>query len=304
MQKSAAAIPEPLTMPSGTQWPWKRSTCQAFRRSHVNKLPRITLVMPSYNQARYLEVAIRSVLLQDYENLEYIVLDGGSTDGSVDIIKHYSSYISRWESKPDGGQAAALWRGFNGASGEIFCWLNSDDMLLPGTLRYVGEVMSRRRGVEFLYGNRLVIDDVCRVVDRHVWPFLITRWHWGSGQPVAQECCFWRAALYRRVGGVDPEKYFIMDYDLFVRMWQVARFTKSTRLLGCLRLHSDSKNTKDRSVWIEELDAARLRYGLEPARGVWARVLNRLDRLQIAGDRLINRFSNRDALGNEWDIVR
>ena len=116
------------------------------------KQPRISVITPSYNQGEYLEATLRSVLDQDYEELEYVVIDGGSTDGSVQIIERYASRLAYWVSEPDRGHAHALNKGFERATGDILCWINSSDMYYPWTLRTVAEVFTQLPGVEWITG--------------------------------------------------------------------------------------------------------------------------------------------------------
>ena len=125
-------------------------------------LPSITVVTPSFNQARFLERTIRSVLDQGYAQLEYLILDGGSSDGSTDIIRAYESHLAYWISEPDDGQSAAVNAGWRRASGEILGWLNSDDFYLPGTLQFVGEFFAAHPDVAFLYGTCDVVDEAGR----------------------------------------------------------------------------------------------------------------------------------------------
>lgn len=137
----------PPPPPGRHGWPWTVATPPAAPVMANNRpWPRITIVTPSYQQAQYLEEAIRSVLLQGYPNLEYIVMDGGSRDGSVEIIQRYAPWLSYWQSQPDGGQSAALADGFARATGEILAWINSDDRLQPGALQRVGQFLQIDRG--------------------------------------------------------------------------------------------------------------------------------------------------------------
>jgi glycosyltransferase involved in cell wall biosynthesis len=244
------------------------------------ELPRITVVMPSFNQGMFLEAAICSVLDQKYAKLEYFVLDGGSTDGSVAIIERYAEHLTYWHSRSDAGQADALRTGFSMATGDIFCWLNSDDIFLPGALETVGGFFARHRKVDVLYGNRVVIDRDGNVIGRHIWPWILTRAHWATGQPLAQECTFWRRAIYDAAGGIDPSKFFIMDYDLFFRMWRIGRFRKTPRFLGGFRVHEEAKNARYVDVWKRELAEAKSKYGLRDPGYVAARLVNRADRVQ------------------------
>ena len=192
--------------------------------------PRITIVTPTLNQARYLERTILSVLNQDYPNLEYIVLDGGSTDGTQDIIHRYKRFLAYSRSMPDGGQAAALKEGFQRASGDIFAWINSDDMYLPGVLKEVARIMKDDPDTDVCYGNMLLIDSESRLVgERRVTGcsnrFMNLGFRYG-GFGVYQPASFWRRGLYEGVGGIDPSLHFDMDNDLFIRFaLKGSRFT-------------------------------------------------------------------------------
>lgn len=284
--------PELPPPPAGkTGWPWEPPSPQSVHDSAANGTwPKITVVTPSYNQGAFIEATLRSIILQDYPDLEHIVLDGGSTDDSVAIIRRYEPWLSYWRTGKDAGQADAIASGFERATGEILCWLNSDDIFLPGALRHVGALFRERPKTDFLYGNRLVIDVEGTVIDEHVWPWHLTRAHWALGQPMAQECCFWRRALYERVGGLDRRRFFIMDYDLFFRMWQHGRFRKTARFLGCIRVHEEAKNSRHRDIWERELSEARSIYGLELPGYLGIRILNRWNRLQIAWEKRRGKF--------------
>jgi glycosyltransferase involved in cell wall biosynthesis len=274
-------------------WPWEGATPNPGALSAAtNNVPKITVITPSYNQCEYIEATILSVLHQNYPNIEYIVLDGGSTDGSIDIIKKYESRIRYWHSKSDNGQADALATGFDMATGEIYCWLNSDDIFLPNVLTYIGMQFVRSTKVDVVYGNRLLINSGGEITGSHAWPYVLTRHHWYLGQPLAQECCFWRREIYEKVGGVDREKFFIMDYDLFYRMWLVGKFAKTKRFLGCLRIHDKSKGAEHRQVWKEELAKARVEFDLHPPSRVTRKVLSRFDQLQGMYDRFSQRHWN------------
>ena len=133
---------------------------KGWGRSLMNRIaPRISIVTPSYNQARFLEKTIRSVLDQEYPNLEYIVMDGGSDDGSVEILRRYSNRLTYWRSSRDDGQADAIKRGFTLATGDILGWVNSDDLLLPGSLEHVAHQFRQHRGADFLAGGFVPIDE-------------------------------------------------------------------------------------------------------------------------------------------------
>lgn len=256
----------------------------------MRNYPKITVVMPSYNQVDFLESAINSVLSQEYPNLEFILLDGGSDDGSSVIIDRYKDHFTYWQSKPDGGQAAALKAGFEMATGTILCWLNSDDVFLHGAFEFVSTVFDSNPKVDFIYSDRKVIDEQSRCIGEHSWPFFLIKPHWAEGQPLAQECCFWRADLYEKVGGINEKLFFIMDFDLFYRMWRVGRFKKVFKKLGCIRLHEQTKGSQSLDIWKKELSDACLNYNIEKPGYLLARILNRFNSLQFALERLLKRI--------------
>jgi glycosyltransferase involved in cell wall biosynthesis len=200
------------------------------------RLPRITVVTPSYNQVNFLEVTLRSVLDQKYPNLEYIVIDGGSTDGSPDIIHKYADQLSYWCSESDGGQYEAINKGFARSTGEILCWLNSDDIQFPWALRLVGEVFNTCRDVEWL--STLATG----VVDFTGWPIAVyplpgfAREAFADGRYlpafpnrrtpygfIQQESTFWRRGLWEKAGGLLRTEYRLAaDFDLWARFFQHA----------------------------------------------------------------------------------
>ncbi|MFT5175254.1 MAG: hypothetical protein ACI8W7_003444 [Gammaproteobacteria bacterium] len=278
--RAVPAVPSPLPGLSRHGWPWSHVCAGAA--SSVEQWPRISVVTPSLNQGAYLEAAMRSVLLQAYPHLEYIVLDGGSQDQSKQVIEHYASNLHYWRSEKDEGQSDAIARGLERASGDVLCWLNSDDLLLPGALSHVARLFTQYQGTRFVYGNRLVINAADEIISRHTWPRILTRYHWAMGQPMAQECCFWTRELYEQVGGLDRSRLFTMDHDLFYRMWRVAKFRKTPAVLGCWRTHDQTKNTRHQDVRQRELAATRSEFGLRKPGPLMARVINHLDRWQSA----------------------
>ncbi|HEX6985763.1 MAG TPA: glycosyltransferase family 2 protein [Planctomycetaceae bacterium] len=202
--------------------------------------PSIAIVTPSYNQARFLGRTIESVLSQGYPRLEYFVQDGGSGDGSTDVLRRYDGRLG-WVSERDKGQADAINRGFARTAGEVMAWLNSDDLLLPGTLAYVGRFFAENPGVDVIYGHRVLIDQDDREIGRWVVPP-----HDGDAlrwvDTVPQETMFWRRRLWERVGGIDASFQFAMDWDLILRFLDAdAKFVRVPRFLGAFRVHQDQK---------------------------------------------------------------
>jgi len=229
-------------------------------------LPKISIVTPSFNQGNFLEETILSVLEQDYPNIEYIVMDGGSTDRSVDIIRKYTDRIAFWVSEPDEGQSDALCKGFSRATGEIFGWLNSDDTLAPGTLSRVGEFFAAHPDVDITYGNMHLVDPSGRRLYT-AYPLLDLRILVYENRFIPQQAMFWRRELYVRVGGVNPELRFAMDFELTVRFLRAgARVAKIHKPLANFRFHPDAKSSTIRYVGeVEARDVlARFFPGSEP----------------------------------------
>jgi glycosyltransferase involved in cell wall biosynthesis len=225
-------------------------------------LPRITVVTPSFNQGRYIEATIRSVLDQNYPNLEYLVLDGGSTDGSVDIIRRYADRLTYWVSEPDGGQAAAIAKGFRRATGDILAWLNSDDLYLPGALATVGQTFARDPSAQFVYGSRHVVDEDGRLIRVYHPPTLFHRFYFAFGQWIPQECAFWRRGLYDRAGGIDEAMFFALDLSLFMRMRRWSNFTRIPQELAAIRMHALTKTSLHWEVRTRETKALRAANGI------------------------------------------
>lgn len=218
--------------------------------------PRITVVTPSYNQGHFLEQTILSVLSQGYPNLEYMVLDGGSTDHSRGIIERYANNLTFWRSSPDLGQAAAIQEGFNRSSGDVLSWLNSDDTLAPGALYHVAEAWA-------LHGPEVAITGGCHVLSESTSgpphfphfqvgfnrpePLPLRRLldlgaHWLRGAFFYQPEVFFPRTSYMSVGGIDPSMHYTMDYDLWVRLALAGtHIVVLPQILASFRQHADQK---------------------------------------------------------------
>lgn len=205
------------------------------------KEPLVTIVTPSYNQAPYLEATMRSVLEQDYPHVEYIVIDGGSNDGSADIIRKYAGRLAYWSSEKDRGQTDAINKGFSRATGEILAWINSDDTYEPGAIREAVNWMQKHPEMGLVYGDANFIDDDGRLIGRFPAAQTDYRRLRRGYVHIPQQAAFFRRVLWQNVGPLDPSFFFAMDYDLWVRIAKIAPLLYTRRTWANFRLHGDSK---------------------------------------------------------------
>lgn len=223
--------------------------------------PTISIVTPSFNHARFLPATIQSVLDQTYPSLEYVVQDGGSNDGTREILERYAGQLHHWDSAPDSGQTQALNLGFAHTSGEIMAYLNSDDMLLPGTLSHVAEFFRRHPEIDVVYGHRVLVDEDGMEIGRWVLPphdDEVLSW----ADFVPQETLFWRRAAWEAAGNEFDESFrFAMDWDALVRLRDAgARMTRLPRFLGAFRVHDDQKTTaQGPTLGLHEMNRIRRR---------------------------------------------
>jgi len=224
--------------------------------------PSIALVTPSLNQGDFIDDTVRSVLEQDYPNLSYVIQDGGSTDQTLDVISRYESRLSAVVSGPDDGQADAINTGFAKVTGDIMGFLNSDDVLLPGTLHYVARYFQRHPDVDVVYGHRVLINEDGDEIGRWVLPRHDDRALLATDF-VPQETLFWRRELWERTGArLDTSYTYAADWELLLRFAQAgARFARLPRFLGAFRVHSAQKTTAMIAAGKTEADRLRSRYG-------------------------------------------
>ena len=228
------------------------------------EFPKISIITPSFNQAEFLERTICSVLEQGYPNLEYIVIDGGSVDGSVDIIRRYEKHLAYWVSEADNGQAHAINKGLAIATGEWVAWQNSDDVYYPDALKWIAEVVRRNPGVELIVGDmNLITKDGSIIRDvRYVRPT------YGSllaeGMVLANQAAFWRRSTHDKAGYLDETLDCVFDREWFLRILKMKiKVVHTSRILGALRLHEDTKTNTLAEVF--HIEAARVLAGREPA---------------------------------------
>ncbi|MFA5322629.1 MAG: glycosyltransferase family 2 protein [Smithella sp.] len=238
--------------------------------------PKISIVTPSLNQGHFIEDVIRSVLFQKYPNLEYVIIDGNSKDGSADIIRKYEQQLTYWVSEPDTGQYDAVNKGFRKTTGEIMGWINSDDKYLPWTFSIVAEIFAAFPHVEWLTTSHALQWDR---EGRAVWcgglggynkqaffkgANLPGRYWYATGW-IQQESTFWRRSLWERVNGqIDSSLKMAGDFDLWARFFHHAELYAVSTPLGGFRLHGDQKTGHNMRGYIEEAEFSLLRNGGKP----------------------------------------
>ncbi len=223
------------------------------------KLPLISIVTPSYNQAQFIRATIDSVLSQDYPNLEYFVMDGGSTDGTVDILKSYGDKIT-WVSKKDAGQADAINKGLKLSKGQILAYINSDDIYLPGTLRRVGEYYANTHA-DWITGDCLTIDvagnpskanTIISVYKRFLMAIYSPTTLRIADSMLPQPSTFWSRKAWEQIGEFNIKYHYVMDYDYWLRMAKYFRPHDLKVALSGFRFQQDSKSQTGRVKLMQE----------------------------------------------------
>jgi glycosyltransferase involved in cell wall biosynthesis len=206
--------------------------------------PKITIVTPSFNQAQFLERTILSVINQHYPNLEYIIIDGGSTDGSVEIIKRYEKYLAYWVSEKDNGQSEAINKGFNLATGQIFAYLNSDDIYLPGAVNHIAEIFLSTKNADIVYGNALLINSINKKIGQCIaLPFKLKE-HLNGLFAIPQPSAFWKREVFDKVDGFNENNQTCMDGEFFARAADAKfGFYLTNKFLSAFRVHKNSKTS-------------------------------------------------------------
>lgn len=222
--------------------------------------PKISIVTPSYNQAQFLESTILSVLNQNCPNLEYIIIDGGSTDGSVEIIKRYEKYLTYWVSEKDKGQTQAINKGFQKSTGKIIAWLNSDDTYLPETLYKIMKNFKQNPEADLIFGNIYFINEH----DKRIGELRFTKFNFDTliyeGGNLHQTGTFWTRKIYEEVGGLDADYKFCMDYDFFCRVAKAGNLYHMRDFLANFRIHANAKSATINHIGCKEHQEIMRRY--------------------------------------------
>ncbi len=230
-------------------------------------LPKVSIVTPSYNQGDFLRLTIQCVLEQDYPNLEFIIIDGGSTDNTLDVIREFESEIAYWISEPDNGQSHAINKGFAKATGDIHYWLCSDDLLEKGALQYVVAQLQDKKGPQWLVGaaNLITKNGTIKgvrtpdVIDENTFLSWANNW-------IPTQSTFWNKEMWKVAGPFDEQLHFVMDLALWEKMYRVNDPVITDKVLGRYRFHDDAKSIsrtdeskKERTAYITQLIDQKIR---------------------------------------------
>ncbi len=256
-------LPKP---PSGYNgWPWTMSSKDDIPIFATDKKwPKISIVTPTLNQGQFIEKTIRSVLLQGHPNLEYIIIDGGSSDNTIEVIKKYEKWISYWESKTDNGQGHAINKGFERSSGVIITWLNSDDGYYPRALYHIGESIEDENGDIALVGNcnRIFDNEIQSVVN----PFGLTKneiANWDVTGFFYQPACFIMRSAWEKAGLLDENLYCAFDLDFWLRLTKFGSLKAINEILCWATIHPQAKTKSEKPLMQAETFIVQVRHGYE-----------------------------------------
>ncbi|MDB5294887.1 MAG: hypothetical protein JWO31_870 [Phycisphaerales bacterium] len=224
-------------------------------------LPKISIVTPSFNQGHYLEATFKSVLAQDYPNIEWMVVDGGSKDNSLELIKKYEKHFAWWISEKDRNHPHALNKGYEKATGEIFCFVNSDDLLAPGALHHVAKTFQEKPKTDWVVGWATYFQD-----NGEEWYYGLKRFDrnvdWFISNPIPQISSFWRTEAFKKAGPFTEKYLWAFDYEYWMRLWFVAGYrpTEVRRCLGYFRLQPQSKTVSKPENYAPDFAGLRAEY--------------------------------------------
>jgi glycosyltransferase involved in cell wall biosynthesis len=227
-----------------------------LQKNTIDKLEfqKVSVVIPTLNQATTLEHTLLSIINQDYSNYEIIVMDGGSDDGTSDIIHRYQDWIEHYQSGTDGGQSQAINKGFSLATGKIYAWINSDDFYLPGAFAKVVKAFNRKNDIDIVVGAGDILTRDCKFL-KHIDSMEMNRTNlveWHKDKWIMQQSCFWSSRIWERSGGVDESLELLMDFDLWLRFSALGKSLKLDDVLAIMRYYPEAKTVSLRTSVREE----------------------------------------------------
>jgi len=256
---SLTELPSPL--PNKTGWPWTEASSQLPDKMANGQLwPRVSIITPSYNQGQFIEETIRSVLLQGYPNLEYIIIDGGSTDNSVEIIRKYEPWLAYWVSEKDSGQANAINKGWQRSTGEIVAYLNSDDIYFPNAINSVVAFLQEHPEVDIVYGDCHYVDEQGKYIRACVTEEFNLKRLIQVYNFIPQPSTFIRKQVLTEIGLMDESLHYALDYELWLRATQKFTAVYVPQLWATYRLAIGTKTSYRLQMRREEYQVAH-RYG-------------------------------------------
>lgn len=240
----------PPPPPEKTGWPWTQEPPRLQNDGSAKRWPTISVVVPTYNHGHYIEETLRSILLQGYPSLELIVIDGGSTDDSIDIIRKYAPYLAYWVSEPDRGQTHAINKGMAHATGQIRAYLNSDDLYLPGTLQAVAEYSLAHPEADLIHGGCAVVSEAGERIGRRQGDIssvsqILDLWGvWWQRKNFVQPEVFWTERIAQKIGAFREDLHYVMDYEYWLRIFLAGgKAGRIDRDLAAFRITPTQKST-------------------------------------------------------------
>ncbi len=251
---------------------------------------RISIVTPSFNQAQYIDQCLDSIRQQRYDDVEHWVIDGGSTDGTIDVLKRNEHILAGWVSEKDRGQAHALNKGFSRCTGDLIGWQNSDDYYLPGAFAAVAAAAAQNPSVDLFFADIQIVNGAGQPIGRSHFGHLSKDVLLYEGQRLANQAVFFRRRVIESFGGLDESYRFAMDYEFFVRVLQRGVATQFVpQLWGAFRLHDAAKTATIVDIGLREVAQVRRSYGVDLTRldcrmKRWVLLLARAARMAAAGE--------------------
>lgn len=240
-------------IPGDDGWPWTelQKPNEPNKCTNCDK-PKITIVTPSYNQGEFLEETIRFVLLQNYDNFEFLIIDGGSSDNSIEIIKKYEPWIKYWVSEKDNGQTNAINKGWKHATGDIIAYLNSDDIYCEGTFHIVANYFMNNPEIDMIYGDIIHIDKESNVIEYKKSGKIDTEKYLSTQFYLPQPTVFFRKKILDEIGYLDEQFHLAMDLDYWVRILHKYDIGYIQEYLACARIYPETKSKSEKYKYLDE----------------------------------------------------
>lgn len=240
-----------------------KTTSFAKTMPDISDQPTVTIVTPSWNSVEFIERTIRSIVSQTYKNIEFIVVDGGSTDGTLDVLKRHTDEISWWVSEKDNGMYHAINKGLARASGEIVAYLNSDDIYYPETISQVVSIFSECPEADLIYGDLDFIDAKDSILYKQKYPNFSAK-HFANANysMIGQPASFWRSSLLKKIGGFDESFKMAADFDFFVRAGSAGKILRVDRTFAAFRVHEKSLTSRQLQLNFSEIELMREKHGV------------------------------------------